>query len=373
MRTRRFALSIALALGVMAPVARADTPPTVWDKARDPELSQHWDLHVRVQHLLRAPRDDEAGPRVEGDRDSELHAQAALAMLEDIGAATSPDVRLRFDLGMVQYQLAHLTERTDYYEKAERTLSAALAIGPDAPGSTEALDELVSCYAKLDRSREELETWHRLIPRVLDPRSRALDSYNMAEAEMRLGRVDDALATMREVLHACAQLPNTSSTYVLTLWDVAIALDRTGDPRGALQTAGEAAQQSVVDSNGFLTTGRGLLKHDPSVFYVPAYERDWYLALSSEAIARQDTLPREALAYFTEAEAEWDHYIQQATAAGADAPPTVGPRQADDARRTAAAAFLRIARLRRDRVHAELVAASKRVPRGLARQTPENE
>jgi tetratricopeptide (TPR) repeat protein len=373
MRTLALALVAVLAFAGAAGPARADTPPSVWDKARDPSVSEHWALHLRVQHLLSAPRDEESGTRLEWKRDAELHAEAALAMLEDAGAATSPDVRLRFDLGMVQYEIGRLSERTDMYEKASRTLEGALALGPDAPGSTEALDELVSCYARLDRSRDELETWHRYIPRILDPRARAVDLMNMAEAEMRLGRVDDALGTLRDVLRQCGELPNTSSTYVLTLWDVAVALDRSGDARGALQTATKAALQTAIDSSGYPSTGRGLLAHDENVFFVPAYERYWYLALGSEALARQDPDPREALAYFTESEHEWDQYVLQATAAGVGAPEPAGPRQADDGRRTAAASFLRIARLRQGRVHAERVAAAKGLPRGPARPHAETD
>jgi tetratricopeptide (TPR) repeat protein len=373
MRTRLLPLAAVLALAAAACPARADTPPSVWDKARDPSVSEHWALHLRVQHLLSAPHDEESDARLSWKRDAELHAEAALAMLEDAGAATSPDVQVRFDLGMVLYELAHSSERTDLYEKAARTLEGALALGPDAPGSTEALDELAACYGRLDRSRDELETWRRLITRVLDPRSRALDSYNMAEAEMRLGRVDDALATLREVLHACGELPNTSSTYVLTLWDVAVALDRSGDPRGALATAAQAARQSAVGSGGFLTTGRGLLKHDEGVYFVPAYERDWYLALGSEALAKQDTDPREAAAYLAESLQEWDEYITQATAAGVGASAPAGPRQPDDASRTAAVAFLRIAHLRRDRVQAALTAAGKHLKGVRLRPLPEAE
>jgi tetratricopeptide (TPR) repeat protein len=294
-------------------------------------------------------------------------------MLDDVGAAGSPDVRLRFDLGMVQYELAELSGRTDLYEKAARTLADALALGPDAEGSTEALAQLVYAYAKLDRPREELETWHRYIPRIMDPRTRAVDLMNMGEAEMRLGRVDDALATLREVLHECGELPNTSSTYVLTLWDIAVALDRSGDARGALETATKAAHETAVDSHGYPSTGRGLLTRDENVFFVPGWEKYWYLALGSEALAREDTDPREALAYFTESEHEWDQYLIQATAAGLSEGASVGPRRTDDAGRTAALTWLRIAHLRRDRVHAERTAAGKRVPRGPARPAPESE
>ena len=49
------------------------------------------------------------------------------------------------------------------------------------------------------------------------------------------------------------------------------------------------------------------------MFFVPAWERYWYLALGSEAIARDDRDPREAVMYLMEAEDEWDEYIKGAS------------------------------------------------------------
>ena len=182
-----------LGIALTASAARADTPPSIWDKAKDPSLSEHWALHVRVERLLSGPARDEEVPRLEAIGDKERRTMAALAMLEDAGAADSPDVMLRFDLGTVLYELAGNSERIDLYTKAARVLEGALAMSPDGSGSTQALGRLAEAYAKLDRPFDEIATWRRYIPRLLDPRARAVDTMNMGEAEMRIGRVDDAL------------------------------------------------------------------------------------------------------------------------------------------------------------------------------------
>lgn len=353
-------------IALTASVARADTPPSVWDKARDPSLGEHWTLHVRIERLLTGPAEDEGVPRLEAIGDEERRTMAALAMLEDAGAADSPDVMMRFDLGAVLYALAGNSERMDLFEKAVRTLSDALAMAPDAPGSTQALGRLAEAYAKLDRPYDEIATWRRYIPRLLDPRARAVDTMNMGEAEMRVGHVDDALATFREVLHEIADIPGTYDTYVLTLWDVAVALDRSGDGRGALATATKVTHLTSPPSHL-------LLKGSRDVFFVPSWERYWYLALGSEAIARDDRDPREAVMYLIEAEAEWDEYIKGASERGAGAQASDLRRDAEDPAQTARQSWVRIAHLRRDRVHAELLAARKRLPPPLRAPPPETE
>src|SRR6185437_554464 len=137
---------------------------------------------------------------------------------------------------------------------------------------------------------------------------------NMGEAQMRLGHVDEALATFREVVRLCGELPNTpsvGSTYVLALWDVAVALDRSGDPRGALETAAKA---SHVDLGG--QTGAYLISRDPKVFFVPDWERLWYLALGAAAEAREAPDARDALTLWAAAERLLAQYVDRATAAG---------------------------------------------------------
>jgi tetratricopeptide (TPR) repeat protein len=313
-RGRRTALAVVLA-GVAGGVARAETPPSVWDVARDPAARDRWALHMRVERLMHPPV-GEGALRL----DDELRLEAARAMLEEADAAHSPDVRLRFDLGVAYSALGSLQRRNDMQQKVVEVLAPALA-SADAlqdAAATGALEALVYAYAKLDRPREELETWRRYIPRLVDDRVRATAMMNMGEAEMRLGRVDDALGTFREVVRVCGELPNTpgvGSTYVLALWDVAVALDRSGDPRGALETAAKA---SHVDLGG--RTGAYLISKDPDVFFVPDWERLWYLALGAASEAREADDVRDAAVLWAAAERSWGQYVARAAAAGGHDP-----------------------------------------------------
>lgn len=253
-------------------------------------------------------------------------------------------MRLRFDLGFVYYELGDRQGRTDLLQKAIDVLAPAADADPNAPATTQALDTLVYAYAKMNRPREELATWRRYIPRLVQDGTRVVAMMNMGEAEMRLGYVDDALGTFREVMRLCGTLPNTigiGSTYVLALWDLAVALDRSGDPRGALDAASKAASISVIGSEGRPVSGADLIARDPSVFFVPEWERQWYLALLASAEARDAKDPRDAAAAWTEAEQRWDAYVERAAA-----------DKTQDS-------FLRIARLRQAQVHSKRIAAEK--------------
>jgi len=351
---RRLLVALGLILGASPTAALADTPPSGWDRARDPGEADAWTLHVRVQGLIHAPLSGELS-ELARRREREIHCADALEKLEAADAEHSPDVRLRFDLGAVLSELGYLRGRLDLYDKAERILRAAVDAAPADPAVSQALENIAVADAKLDRPAEELAAWRRYIPLLLDPHARAVDQMNMGEAEMRLGQVDDALATFREVLRECAELQNASSTYVLTLWDLAVALDRSGDPRGAIEMATKAANQSVIDSRGVQTDGRGLIAYDPNVFFVPEWERWWYLAIGSGAKARESTDAHDTWAYWTRAEHEWGEYIAGAsTSHGKDR-------------------WIAIAEVRRDRAHAERVAAERRLPRGSKRLPPRDE
>jgi tetratricopeptide (TPR) repeat protein len=295
--------AVAAALVAAALPVRADTPPSVWDIAKDPPERDRWALHVRVQRLLTAG---------ETPRDDELRLQAARAMLEDAGAATSPDVRLRFDLGIIYGRL-------ELRRRAVDVLVPALEAEPDHPAAAQALDALVYAYAKMNQPADELATWRRYIPRLEDDRARAPELMNMGEAEMRLGLVDDALGTFREVLRLCAELPNTEgviSTQVLTLWDLAVALDRSGDPRGAVETATKAKayswQRVMLLPTGptlRVVTGWSAIHETEGVFFVPEWERDWYLALGATAGAFSAKDARDETASWALAEQHWGRYV----------------------------------------------------------------
>ncbi len=364
MRGRRSILPLLVLLGLRT-TARADTPPSIWDVAADPEERSSWNLHLRVERLLHPSLPDDLRP-LDQRRDDELRLEAARAMLEQADAARSPDARLRFDLAAVYEQLATAQGRTDLHRRVVDILVPALEAFPDHPAVTGALETLVYAYAKLDRSTEELATWQRYVPRLRDDRARLAPMMNMGEAEMRLGRLDDATATFREALQLCEALPNSiavNATYALTLWDLAVALDRAGDPRGAMQTAARAKSWSWASPapNGQVhaVTGWDVIRDQREVFFVPEWEREWYLALGYAADAagvadagnaRERGDAQLAATRWAAAEEHWATYVLRAESAGGEE------------------RWLAIARVRRDRAHAERLAAEHRAGKRAPQQ-----
>lgn len=353
---------LATALGPAR--AAADTAPSVWDFARDPSERDRWTLHTTVEALMHPPASSEDLTSLEEGRAAELSLEQARADLEEADASHSPDVRLRFDLGIVYERLAEVRRDDVLQEKVVALLAPALEASPDDPGAPEALSKLAVALAHLDRPREELATWRRYIPKLADDEMRLLPMMNMGEAEMRLGQLDAALSTFHASLDICQALPNSSSmseTYALILWDIAIALDRQGDPVGALRTAAKARAFSwtiTMPGVGLLPgavtqTGWDAIRDSVDVFFVPEWERDWYLALGEAAVAANASDPRLAAKAWAEAERHWNTYFTRATEQVRDA-----DTKAD--RKSVTSRWAAIAKLRRDYAHRAGLAAEKR-------------
>jgi tetratricopeptide (TPR) repeat protein len=363
-----------LALAVRAAEAAADTPPSVWDSARDPAERGRWKLHARVQALMHPVVSDDTSSD-EDDLSEELSLEQARAALEDADAAHSPDVRLAFDLGIVYERLAVSQGDDVLQEKVIDILVPALARAPDHPGAPEALSALAAAFAHVDRPREELATWRQYIPKLADADARLLPMMNMGEAEMRVGQIDSALSTFHAALDIAQSLPNSASlsdAYALILWDIAIALDRQGDPVDAFKTAAKArafswtingpvspAQSGVTAGllSGVITqTGWDAIQDYKYVFFAPAWEREWYLALGEAAVASEATDARVAAEAWGKAEGHWSTYFTRATEAARDA--GTGDSGADH--EGVAARWTAMAKLRRDYAHRARVAAEKR-------------
>ncbi len=341
-----FALAAATALAA-AGGARAETPPGVWDVAKDPAERDRWALHLKVQRLLDGPPSDDLSEE-ELDRAFEVRLQDARQKLEEAHAADSPEVALRFDLGIVYEDLGARERQDDLFVAAIGILEPALETAPDRPGATRAFAALINSYVYLGKAREELAASRRYLELITDGGARAERLMNMGEAEMRLGRLGDALATFRGVLQLCGALPNTidrNLTYALALWDLAVALDRSGDARAALDTAAKARGLSWGSpgphGQPILVTGWDAIRDHEGVFFVPDWEREWYLAIGNAAAARDEKVPRFAAALWSNAERHWASYAEHAEATP-DAP------------------WLPIARVRRDRAHAEALQAAAR-------------
>ncbi len=289
---RGLARGLASALLLVSASALADTRPSLWESAREPGARTRYALHVTVRQIL----DFES--RVPLARFGAL--DRARTLLEDAQAERSPEPTLRFDLGEVYYAL-------DLHDEAVRVLVPALAEHGDHPAGTEALLSLAYSFAKLDRPREERDAYLRFLARTTNDRARVTATLNLAEAEMRLGNLREAIAGYQEAIALSSSLPQFASSQesgTLAVWGLAVAQDRSGDPM--------AARASATRALG-LDPGMALVAHGPNVFFVPEYERLWYLALGDEAEAARSPEPRQALRHLRSAELFWRTYVDKAT------------------------------------------------------------
>jgi len=284
---------VALAGVSLAPSARADTPPSVWDVARDPAARERYRLHAHIVELMHPP-----GPTVKALRTILL--ERARAELEAASAGTSPDVRLRFDLGEVYEDL-------DRHEEAIANLKPALAMAPHHPAAESAWIALALAAAKLDRSRDELLAYDAYLRESLDGHAGEDILSNRAEAEMRLGDLESAIAGYREVIdrieHAKTLRGSEYQALVLARWGLAVALDRNGDRAEAEHEASKACEEDPAER---------IIGDQDSVFFVPAYERDWYYALGRAERAKREPDVRRAVEMWDLVVRTWADYVSRA-------------------------------------------------------------
>lgn len=316
---RGLAVLLLVTLSTTAATTRADTPPNAWDVARDPGIRTRWRTHVDARLRLDMPSTIEVRPLAEAWR------EGLRARLEDVNAAESPDVRLRFDLGEVYEQL-------DDHQRAIDTLAPALEMAPDHPAAARAWLFIAFAYAHMDRSREESHAYEMYLALETSEAARVTPMLNLAEAQMRLGRMDEAVLGYRDTLNAAMAIANRNASRdeLLAVWGLTVALDRSGDPAGSAE---QAAQAVLMDPR------EAIVGHHPDVFFVPDYERNWYLGLGRMADARRETDPKAALQDWTDAELLWQSYASQA-----------GPKDR----------WFALATAHQQRAHAERLLAEKR-------------
>jgi tetratricopeptide (TPR) repeat protein len=322
----------AIAAAVAAPTARGDTPPSAWDAARDPAARSAWELHAQVRELMAQvifPRSVESF----AESSPQAKLERARILLEDAAAATSPDVRLRFDLGEVY-------SRLELWERAIDVLAPALEMAPDAPDSGAAYDRLAAAYAHLDRSAEERRVYERYLPRVTDEETQANLTLNLAEANMHLGDMRESVAAYREAIALAARLPNIVAiedpVHALAVWGLAVALDRSGDVRGGAEQTRFALE---------LDPGMRLITRGAHVFFAPERERDWYVALGYGDLAARAPDAETSAVLWQRSEGCWREYV-------------------DDVRAHAARdRWVDLAQVRLEKAHAARVAAERRARR----------
>jgi tetratricopeptide (TPR) repeat protein len=351
-RIAGLSLAVVLATGGSS---QADTPPNIWDIAKQPAKRQAYDLHVRVDRLLH-PSGDGAELGLDVGRMRELRLETAKAMLEQgIREAGGAAVCLRVDLGLVLEALATIQGRPETHREVVELL-APLADEPGAFGGDSApLEALATAYAWLDRPREEVPTWRRYLEGVTDDRRRVSPLVNLGEAEMRLGDLAGATSEFRRAIETCEELAGSASLdaeYALALWDLGVALDRGGDTAAAQEVIRRAKGWTWLELGPTgapsTVTGWDVIRDHVDVYFVPAWEREWYLAMgeAADADGAPDDVARARM--WASAEGHWQAYLSGAGTAN----------------RWAATA-----RIRLEHARARRIACERRVPKAPARAT----
>lgn len=303
----------ALGLSALAPaVARADTPPSVWDRARDPATADSYRIHLEVQRRL-----TQAQSALDFGFSSAFESQKSTvrAMLERQRADKSPDVRLRFDLGLV-YKLLGETEDPAYYKRASEVLGEALVMAPDHPAAEEAWQRLAEACGHIGDHDCERRAYTMVLRLTTEEADRGTSTLNLAETEMHLGNLREAIDGYREALRIAARSPAPGNLALLALWGVAVALDRSGDKVGADREALAVLEMQTSSRQNGLLRGRG-------VFFFPEYEIHWYDGVGASAMARKPgTTAAEAAKHWKTAEDAFTAYIRGAerSAAAGSAP-----------------------------------------------------
>jgi tetratricopeptide (TPR) repeat protein len=204
-------------------------------------------------------------------------------ILERNHAGNSPDARLRFDLGFVYLWLAR--EDRGLYTRAAEVLERALAFAPDHPLAEQAWHALSEACGHVGDHVCERRAYNEVLRRATEDRVRATPTLNLAETEMHLGNLREAIEGYREALRLASRgfEPQTGP---LAVWGLAVALDRSGDRVGAEREARFALE--LERSMGMEAGGNrvSVLLHTSGVFFVPDYEVTWYDGVGAAALAK---------------------------------------------------------------------------------------
>jgi len=289
---RRAAACLALFVSLASDAGAQGHSPGVWERAADPSRAIADRVHREVELLVLGAivqPDDASGAGQE-------KYNKAMQLLEQAGADRSSDVRLRFDFG-------HVAERRREDERAVPVLESAVREAPDHPLAMRAYFDLGLCLSKIGRIEASIAAYDEFLRRQTGSEQRALALSNRGEEHMMLGRqphltFSQLTLAINDFRAALLIDPGWPQAH----WNLAVALDRSGDAPGALVEAKLAVTYDPLER---AVSG-------PGVFFVPAYEQYWYEALSAAARAQMlDDAPSSILLWET-AVVKWAAYVAMA-------------------------------------------------------------
>lgn len=288
----RVALTLGLLLvaSSLGDATAAPGPWPGWDRLAEPEEAAL--RRARVQQaldegdelVLQAVDVDIAAERVRLLARAKRAYQAAIAADPDAG---EPYYRLARTLLAFFVECDHPTLLCNPRQLNKPVAREALGylerfdqVAPLDPRGTHLLDDRAILATKLEDFTAAIRSYEVLLDRlaVSETGSRAVAEGNLAETYMMVGRLDEAIE-----LYRWAAAGNGRAS---TVYGLAVALDRDG--RGS--QAREAIAQ--LGPSGLASFEHDLAEND--IFYVPAGEAYYYLALAHEALGN----PQAAIAHY---------------------------------------------------------------------------
>jgi tetratricopeptide (TPR) repeat protein len=294
-------VSACAATTLIATSARADTPPNLWDAAKNPDALDQHRQHVEIERRIDLSDELEGDPLRIIEKQS---AEDAARMLTEVWHGPK-DAWLEFDDAWVAMKRGDFARAVTILEPLSKSFGTSMF-------SQEVWQKLAECYVNLERTNDEIHAYDEVLARSMNESQRVTPLMNQGEAIMRSGDANAALAQFREVAGLVNRVTNPSDISMLVQWDIAIALDRSGDFRGALEASVAAVRMSkyavLVISPLY-----------PGVYFVPRYERDWYTALADAGLAlNEQDKPSAVALLWTDAEKHMRAYVNGAAAHGDD-------------------------------------------------------
>ncbi|MSP25117.1 MAG: hypothetical protein EXR75_08120 [Myxococcales bacterium] len=283
--------------------------PSIWTQAANPDAARD------ASKLRAAMAGHERFLRA-----SDAHAPETLSLLVGvralaenarIGNSNDPVARYlaarleraSFDLDHDARRLARAKEHLRFVAVTGESLQA---VAPTSERSARelrslALYDLAVCHAHTGARKDEIAAYDEALALEVHPLRRSVHLANRAEALMAEGRLQEAVRGYRTSL---AELPAVAmgAAGVTTLWGLAIALDRSGDLDGGLESVKLARSYDPGDN---------ALKDD-GWFFVPAYDEHYYAALGQWQAARVETSPAARIEALRRAEERLRAFIDAA-------------------------------------------------------------
>jgi tetratricopeptide (TPR) repeat protein len=204
------------------------------------------------------------------------HFDSALVRLRRALQLDPDDAELQYALGRVLMAWEQpgpawtcMSERRD--REAGDVLLALRAHHPDFMPDMVAFD-LAVVLTRRAQFAQAAQAYADAIALALDGEDTAVMRANLAEVTMLAGDLEGAVTHYERALRAT----NGGRDYLLTLWGLAVALDRLGEHDAALIDARKA-----VDAEG----GHMQVLRSDGVFFEPEHEIHMYEGLGHEAIA----------------------------------------------------------------------------------------